>query len=163
MRTAVEADAEAWADLHVAAWRAAYAAVMDPEYLAGLEPARTLDRRRAALREPGDVTHLAAELDGRVVGMAGIGPAREGGARSELYAINVHPDAWGTGVGTALLEAAVEGLRGLGHPEAYLYVVRENARARRFYAREGWRPDGFEKSEEIGGAVVTEVRYRRAL
>jgi RimJ/RimL family protein N-acetyltransferase len=38
-----------------------------------------------------------------------------------------------------------------------------NGRARRFYERAGWRPDGAEKTEEWAGARVPEVRYRRPL
>lgn len=35
-----------------------------------------------------------------------------------------------------------------------------NERARRFYERQGWRPDGAEKTEEHSGATLHEVRYR---
>ena len=39
-----------------------------------------------------------------------------------------------------------------------LWVLRDNARARRFYEGHGWRADG---TERVAGGVV-EVRYRRA-
>ena len=47
--------------------------------------------------------------------------------------------------------------------ELHLWVVEGNARARRFYEREGWAPDGAAKEDEFGGQVVREVRYRRRL
>ncbi|RAS29045.1 hypothetical protein BCL80_107157 [Streptomyces avidinii] len=44
-----------------------------------------------------------------------------------------------------------------------LWVLKENVRARRFYERAGFRPDGAEETFEAGGARVPEVRYTRPL
>lgn len=44
-----------------------------------------------------------------------------------------------------------------------LWVLKHNARARRFYERAGFAPDGAEEAEEIAGARVPEVRYARPL
>jgi GNAT superfamily N-acetyltransferase len=49
---------------------------------------------------------LVAEQDGRVVGFAVAGAAKDPQGAGELYAINVDPDHWGTGAGRALLVAA---------------------------------------------------------
>ncbi len=38
-----------------------------------------------------------------------------------------------------------------------------NHRARRFYEVEGWVADGTERTDEVLGMVVAEVRYRRRL
>ena len=46
---------------------------------------------------------------------------------------------------------------------AYLWVARDNPRARRFYEREGWMADQLEQTDRIGGADVVEVRYVRDL
>ena len=40
-------------------------------------------------------------------------------------------------------------------------MLQGNARARRFYERAGWRPDGALQEEELDGAVLREVRYVR--
>lgn len=50
-----------------------------------------------------------------------------------------------------------------GFHEMALWVLKENWRARRFYERAGFLPDGAEEPFEVGGAVVPEVRYVRAL
>jgi hypothetical protein len=42
-----------------------------------------------------------------------------------------------------------------------LWVVRENARARRFYERNGWSADGATKTQAFGEQPVTELRYVR--
>jgi GNAT superfamily N-acetyltransferase len=70
-------------------------------------------------------------------------------------------EAWGTGLGRELMAAACRGLAAAGYEQATLWVLAGNARARRFYDRAGWVPDGSQKQDEIAGLGVTEVRYRR--
>jgi len=94
-----------------------------------------------------------AERDGEIVGVA----VRSG---SELRSLYVAPQAWGTGVAVPLMDAAIDAMHADGHAEATLWVVEANARARRFYEREGWEPTGETKETEAGPA---EVRYRRQL
>ena len=58
---------------------------------------------------------------------------------------------------------ALEQLREIGGERAVLWVLEENARARRFYDRGGWSPDGATRVEPIGGEPVPQVRYSRPL
>ncbi|NUK37491.1 GNAT family N-acetyltransferase, partial [Streptomyces lunaelactis] len=44
-----------------------------------------------------------------------------------------------------------------------LWVLKENDRARRFYEKAGFAPDGAEEPFEVDGVAVPEVRYARAL
>ena len=96
-----------------------------------------------------------------MTGFANVGPAEDPAGAGELYAINVDPDAWGTGAGRALLEAAQAKLARMGFAETVLWVLPANARARRFYEIAGWVSDGTERTMEVLGVVVPEVRYRR--
>ncbi|MFI6120860.1 GNAT family N-acetyltransferase [Streptomyces sp. NPDC051064] len=50
-----------------------------------------------------------------------------------------------------------------GFARMSLWVLKENTRARRFYERAGFRPDGTEETFEAGGAVIPELRYVRPL
>jgi GNAT superfamily N-acetyltransferase len=59
-----------------------------------------------------------------------------------LNGLYVLPEAWGTGVAAELHDRAVAALREAGVETARLWVLEENMRARRFYARRGWRPHG---------------------
>jgi ribosomal protein S18 acetylase RimI-like enzyme len=105
---------------------------------------------------------------GEVVGFAMVRPEQARGdaaaepGRGELAAINVHPAAWGTGAGTALLDAAERTLAQQGFPRAVLWVAAQNPRARRFYERQGWTHDGVDTVDEIGGPVPT-TRYSKSL
>jgi ribosomal protein S18 acetylase RimI-like enzyme len=159
IRPARPEDAEALVDVHVRTWAAAY------EHVFGAERLATIDReRRRAIAawwiESGGT--VVAELDGRVVGLASVGPSTDVEGEGELYAIYVLPEAWGGGAGRGLMDAAKELLRA-SYRDATLYVLDDNPRARRFYEREGWAVDGVTKTEEWLGLEVTEVRYRISL
>ena len=102
-----------------------------------------------------------AERDGAVVGFAAVGPSPDPQGAGELFAINLDPDHWGTGTGRALLGGAQAELARLGFGETVLWVLTGNARARRFYEIAGWVVDGTERTAEVFGVTVPEVRYRR--
>jgi len=80
-----------------------------------------------------------------------------------VNAIYALPGAWGTGAGRRLMAAVLDALPGEGFGQVTLWVLDSNARARRFYERAGFAPDGARKTEQYAGATITEARYRRAL
>jgi ribosomal protein S18 acetylase RimI-like enzyme len=162
VRPATVADAPAMGRLVVRAWRAAYRGHMPDDYLDGLRAEDRAAYWDGALRREGRRgVALVAERDGEVVGFAALGPSPDPEGAGELYAINVDPDHWGTGAGRALLEAAQAELDRMGFAELVLWVLPGNARARRFYERAGWAFDGTERTADVLGVTVPEVRYRR--
>ncbi len=48
-----------------------------------------------------------------------------------------------------------------GQPRGFLWVLKGNARARRFYEIAGFAADGAEEAYEVDGVPVPEVRYVR--
>ena len=64
------------------------------------------------------------------------------GEMAELYALYVHPGWWSTGTGRALMDRVLAEVRAEGYPRIVLWVLAENARARRFYERCGFRLSG---------------------
>jgi GNAT superfamily N-acetyltransferase len=162
VRAAQPDDAAAIAEVHVETWRGAYAHAVPAEYLASLDVARRARWWRSEIETGADV--LVAEDDGKVVGFASVGAARdEPESVGELYAIYVRPAAWGTGAGRALIDAAHARMHERGYRDAILWVLENNPRARRFYEIAGWSTDGGRKIETIGGAEIAEARYRRVL
>lgn len=97
------------------------------------------------------------ERDGVVVGFATAGPSREEPGAGEIWALYAHPDAWGTGVGRALLGGGL-GFLSASYATVVLWVLRGNARATRFYEAAGFRVDGGAKVED----GVAELRMRLA-
>jgi RimJ/RimL family protein N-acetyltransferase len=72
----------------------------------------------------------------------------------------VTPAHWSTGAGRALTDAALDGLRVAGYRRVVLWTLTENARARRFYAKAGFAPDGA-TNVLAGLGNVEELRYAR--
>ncbi|MEW2614642.1 GNAT family N-acetyltransferase [Streptomyces sp. NPDC047880] len=162
------ADCDRVAEIRVGGWRSAYRGLIPQSYLDGLSVGADAERRRAYLAQAdGSVVNLVAEdAGGELVGWACHGPYREGEiltGDAELYAIYVHPDQLGRGVGRALLTESVARCSAVGHGRLLLWVLKENDRARRFYERAGFRADGAEEPFEVDGVAVPEVRYARSL
>lgn len=145
------------AQVHVQCWREAYATLL-PESFYGEEAlARRTEMwtRALARRDVIDRT-LVARSDRAIVGLTHRGtpeeaePARE----VQLAMLYVLSPWYGTGVGQALLTQI------LGTEPAQLWVARENPRARRFYEKNGFVPDGFEQTDpDLDGLV--EIRMVR--
>jgi GNAT superfamily N-acetyltransferase len=159
VRLATGADAQTIERVRVDAWRAAYRHAYPPEALDALPVDGERWRARLEVPPPGWTTFVYEDGD-VVVGFASVGPSRDEDAFGELYALYVEPDVWSTGVGRALIRAAEERLGG-EYDAALLWVLEENPRARRFYERAGWAPDGARKAEERFGVRAPEIRYRK--
>ena len=78
-----------------------------------------------------------------------------------LLNLFVRREFWGTGVASALLAAAVAEARERGYAQMRLFTPARQARARRFYEREGWAVAGDEFHDAAPDLVV--IEYRRAL
>ena len=173
-------------------WFAAYEGVIAPEVIDRVTVPDDGARIRQSFRtrpwqrllvavdaDAGDSGSLApgAPAAGGIVGYAAFGPETdvlnapwpypltadgEGGRVAELYALYVRPAWWSTGTGRALMEKVLARSAAAGYRFITLWVLRDNQRARRFYERAGFAPDGATNVlTGLGG--VSEVRYRRAL
>ncbi|QNP69280.1 GNAT family N-acetyltransferase [Streptomyces roseirectus] len=157
------ADCDRVAEIRVRGWQSAYRGLIPQDHLDALSVRADAARRREHLERAGaEVVNLVAERAGTVVGWACHGPYREGDARTadaELYALYVDAGEFGTGVGRALFQETVRQVSVRGPRRLYLWVLKGNVRARRFYERAGLRADGVEEPFEVSGVAVPEVRY----
>jgi GNAT superfamily N-acetyltransferase len=145
VRAATLDDTEAVCALHIAAWQAAYRGLIPDEILDGLDLDAWVARRRETFHT-GPRVFVAVDAEDRPIGHTmidtyriGQDPDRREPGVGEIWAIYAHPDHWGTGVGRALIRAA---LAELPQPEVRLWVLEGNLRARAFYERNGLYPDG---------------------
>ena len=167
-RLATVDDAEAIALAHTRAWQRAYRGIVNADFLDNINLDERVERWRENLlkvRVPEgvpDPTDYVAEVDGNVVGFANVGVWRQApddATLAELWAMYVHPDHWGTGAGHALMGATIEQFHRVGAHTAFLWVLEDNARARRFYERQGWQVDPVTQEEQIAGDIIIERRY----
>ena len=80
-----------------------------------------------------------AESDGQVLGMVIFGPDPRNPDRIEIDSLYVKQETQRRGIGGRLLQKALD-----SRPEAdaVLWVVRENTKARSFYAKNHFQPNG---------------------
>jgi GNAT superfamily N-acetyltransferase len=171
-------DADAIAAVQRAGWFAAYEGIVPHDLIEQVQGPGGGTRVREQMRSrPWQRVLVGCAEAGEVVGYASYGPEREvlngqwpptltevgmAGQVGELYALYVHPDRWSTGTGRALMTDVLARAAALGYDEVVLWVLEENARARRFYALAGFEPDGTVNIlEGLGG--VPELRYRRPM
>ncbi|WFE38491.1 GNAT family N-acetyltransferase [Micromonospora sp. WMMD998] len=165
LRPATEADLMAVGALHQRSRVAAYSSFLPPEALADPTP-EAMGRYwvERLTWEGADHRMIVAERDGRLVGFSYLGPDDEGDpATGLLSAIHLEPDERGRGTGRALMVDALSAIRARGWTRAALWVLRDNAAARRFYERGGWHATGGHLTEHIGSVTVPQLRYTRAV
>lgn len=156
IRLATPQDARQIAMIHVEAWKAAYRGVVPDEFLDSL----SVDARELTWRERLEggrsitwVAHDSKTTLGWISARAG-----------EILAVYVRPEHWGQGVGRRLCETVYRHLLLEGCSEVTLWVLKDNARAVRFYRSNGFVLDaGGEKIVELGGKPLTEIRFRKVL
>ena len=173
-------------------WLTAYAQIIDPEIIDRVtasggraSAAPRTDRTSLVAVAPQAQAQTAAAEARMIVGYASYGPERSvasaasvgsgaaakpgaltpgglAGETGELYTLYVAPAHWSTGVGRALTDAALDGLRAAGYRRVVLWTLTDNARARRFYDKAGFAPDGAINILD-GLGNVEELRYVRDL
>lgn len=167
IRQAKLSDARAIAEVHVAAWTAAYEGLVP----AGRLPEVSVDanevRWKGRLASRSEQT-LVCRREGRVIGFVSFGLSRDEdldkSTTGEIYAVYLGYEFWSRGYGKALCLEALARLRERGLRQAVLWALRDNVRAIRFYEAIGFRPDGASKAvAKEGGFELREVRYRIAL
>jgi len=165
VREAVQADAQALAQLHVATWQAAYRGILPAELLDGLSVGLREDFWQGLLAGGGDETTLTlvAEEDAdAVVGFCSLAlPSRDedaGERTAEVAAAYVDSTRWGSGTGRVLLDQAFERLGEGEWDDVTLWVFLRNARGRAFFARSGFRLDGAKSTHEPSGATTARMR-----
>lgn len=155
IRPAVAADAPAVARIYIDSWNVGFGALMPVRELTD----ELVGRWERALRAPAPRQWWVAEVNGSVVGFAGIGPSRDPVAPDlgELDTIAVVPAWWRAGVGRTLMDVALRALAAAGYREAVLWTLANYPQGQRFYEAMGWRLDGGVRDEG------RQVRYRYQL
>lgn len=160
VRLANIADAASIARIQVDGWRKAYADIVSREFLEAMDY-KTRTKRWREILSASEAKTAVHETNGCIGGWASYGPSRdEDFDGSEIWGIYVAPSAWRRKVGRSLVEF-VHADPDTG-AESIVWVLKENLRAQSFYRAVGYFPDGKEKTVQIGGEDLPELRYRRS-
>ncbi|PZQ92010.1 MAG: GNAT family N-acetyltransferase [Leifsonia xyli] len=153
IRPARPDDIERITDIWAIGWRDGHLADAPAELLAHRTRESFLPRVVDGLERT-----RVAEVDGELAGFTM-------SLDDEVYQVYVDAAHRGTGVAARLLADAAAEVRAAGHDVPWLAVARGNARARRFYEREGWTDAGaFDYPAVIaGGEPIPVICHRMEL
>ena len=99
------------------------------------QEARSLEETERSSNE----VELAAIIDGRIVGSAGVSAVRSRRkvAHRARFGTSILKEYWGMGIGRALMDASVDCARQAGYAQLELEVVADNERAVSLYRHAG--------------------------
>ncbi|OBG30968.1 hypothetical protein A5672_27180 [Mycobacterium alsense] len=137
-RQAEEEDFPAVAAMHYPVWRESNSGVMTPYVLDQFDgPEAWPDASyRPTLSSP-RWNMWIADSDGEVVGMTMFGPTLDDPHLVELHSLYVATK--NRGIGSSLLQKALDSQPS---DDVVLWVAEDNQRARDYYSRRGFQPDG---------------------
>ena len=157
LRPATAADIDAIIDVAEAAWYAAYGGMLDPSTIAAaIEEYYDAELLEAAI-EHDEITMYVAEDDG-IVGFASA--EQTWADEVELHTIYVHPDRWGEGIGSMLLERVTAWADDEGVDRIACGVLAENVIGIGFFEACGFER-GATMDAEIAGEIHTEYEFER--
>jgi ribosomal protein S18 acetylase RimI-like enzyme len=161
IRKARLADVDGIAHVHVQAWRESYRDLMPQAALDGLSVDRRAAQWRGTLGAADSPTLVrVAVQDGVVCGFGSAGRVRWTGlsTEAEISALYLLDAVKRQGIGRRLFRRLIRELAAQGFKSAGLWVLTENAPARRFYEAMGGRT-GEARVERRGELVLDEIAY----
>jgi Acetyltransferases len=99
------------------------------------------------------------EQNNKDVGAGGFGLSRDYDDWGEVTSIYLLPNAWGSGAAKMLMDFMVLQLQNQGFKNINLWVLSNNQRALRFYAKYGFVFTGNRRDISFGGETKTEDEF----
>jgi ribosomal protein S18 acetylase RimI-like enzyme len=144
-RIATREDAEALAELGAQTFTDTFGHLYQPDDLEIFLQNHSMANWEKELTDPAFEVRIA-ERDGRLVGYVKLGPPHlpfePRGEAAELRQLYVVEEMKGQGIAHELISWVIERARDLGADYLYLSVFTENERARRFYEKYDFEPEG---------------------
>lgn len=151
-------DAKYCADIHAESWTFAYSNIV-PKDIIDQHNARWPMVWRKMLVNNVD-SHYVIVLDSKIIGFLTIAVSRDSDLKDifyEIIGLYFDPEYIGLGYGKQAMDWVKKEIKSRGYDNISLWVLKENNRARKFYEKSGFKPDG--KVKPSGLADAQEVRY----
>jgi ribosomal protein S18 acetylase RimI-like enzyme len=159
IRLATINDCNAIALLHARSWQTTYRGILSDQYLdEGLQAERInhWNKKFASLTSKEFV--LVAEEHDHLIGFVAVLDKPEKGYAAFIDNLHVSPDLKGKGVGKALMRAVAERLLHTNRKSVYLWVLKGNDAAEKFYFSRGAHNEDV-TPVEFGGKTVLQTRF----
>lgn len=159
IRAAHLEDAAGIARVHVDCWRTTYKGIFPDELLANLSYERQEQSWQRILNDPVQITFVAEDEAGTIIGFVNGEPEREGDPvyQGELYAIYVLQEVHRRGLGRRLAKELARLLAERHMSSMMLWVLASNP-ACRFYKALGGQVIK-QRQDQIGGVSYEELAY----
>lgn len=153
-------DVEAISRIYALSWKTAYKGIVPQAFLDAIQDDRWVRKFRRDLGD-GTLSALIVSDGDTPAGCAAFGRSRDDKLPDwgEVVSIYLHPDYYGKGYGEKLLNETMRALEEQEFVYIYLWVLRENHHARRFYERNGFVFNGDECSVNIMDKALIDLRY----
>ena len=147
--------------VHAISWHAAYLGMIGEDYLNDHFTPQVRSEIFKRVIPLAEQEFYIGYKDGQRAGIIVVGKARdkdEGEDTGEVSAIYLLPEFLSKGYGKKLMDFGLQRLKDLGFGKAVIWVLKDNERARTFYEKYGFMPDGLQRTIIIDGPHE-EVRY----
>lgn len=137
-------------------WRHAYKNIIPQAFLDSIPEGSWVNE----ITDPDRHTLVCLENE-HIVGTSSVCKSRfpEYPESGEVISIYFLPEYMHKGYGRKLMKAALDELKSMGFREVFLWVLEENAPARSFYEKYGFKCTNDYHEDNIGGKLLREVRY----
>lgn len=153
-------DVEAISRIYALSWKKAYIGMIPQKYLDELQETFWVEVLQNWIKNFVFSVELLYKKD-EIIGCITYGKSREEQLSNwgEIPSIYLLPQYWGKGYGELLLKKALSDLKEKGYPSVFLWVLKENERARYFYEKNGFYWNKEKLNFEIMGKTLTDYRY----
>ena len=146
--------------IHALSWKIAYREILPDSYLNNLKE----DFWEPAFNkwiEEGTITVHLLYIGKQIAGCVSYGKSRDElhPTWGEIVSLYLLPEYFGKGYGKYLLRTALKELKEIGCSTTYLWVLKENKRARYFYEKNAFRETPDHCLVEIEEKEFTDIRY----
>ncbi|KGK85878.1 GCN5 family acetyltransferase [Desulfosporosinus sp. HMP52] len=146
--------------IHALSWKSAYKGIIPQAYLDDLKEDFWVSALENWIKDDVLTAQIIFEND-RTIGCVAYGKSRDKSLPDwgEIVSIYLLPEYFGKGCGNKLLETALLDLKQSDYQNIYLWVLKENLRARHFYEKNKLQCNKDECICEIMGKQFTDIRY----
>lgn len=151
-----EDDFAAIGNIYARSWQHAYRGIVNQSYLDDLQ-----GELWVPLLKSKALTSFLLTDGPDYLGTASVCPARDErmAGWGELVSLYLLPEYFGKGLAVPLFDCALNALIQQGYRQIYLWVLEDNLRARSFYEKQGFRPNGDFTLVDVAGDELRELRY----
>ncbi len=153
-------DVEIISKIHAYSWKAAYKDIIPQKYLDDLKDSYWVSAFEDWIRNNKLTTQLVFDNE-IAVGCVAYGKSRDDKFPywGEIVSIYTLPQYFGKGYGKYLMNFALSDLKKCDYNDVYLWVLKENKRAKKFYENLGFKCNNDEYTFDIMGKQLIDERY----